>query len=374
MGEPTVHLKPDPANKASSSQACSGANMQTLGSGGRVVIRAFSTLPAESRALLACIALAAAGLLPTAEAVAQDPAEYLGQHFPYSLFDRLPTSIIESDGGKIDVAFATGHLGQQQNTIFDWIGRSAKAIAIYFGRFPVPRLRSLIVPVPGDAIHGTTWGYRGAATRITLGEDVPDADVGQSWVMAHELVHVAFPSLNREHLWLEEGLSTYVGPIARAQAALVSAEYVWRWFAWGMPNGLPQPGDQGLDHTHTLGRTFWGGALFCLLADLGIRSRTENHQGLQTALRAITAEGGNGEVHWPLARVLELTDRATGVPEMSELYEKMRDQPVEVDLARLWSQLGVSPQTGKISFDDPPPPPPTRRAITAPPTVHPAAR
>ncbi len=124
-------------------------------------------MPASRRALLACIALAAAGLLPTAEVVAQDPAEYLGPHFPYSLFDRLPTSIIESDGGKIEVAFAPGHLGQQQNTIFDWIGRSAKAIAIYFGRFPVPRLRILIVPVPGDAIHGTTWGYRGAATRIT---------------------------------------------------------------------------------------------------------------------------------------------------------------------------------------------------------------
>src|SRR5260370_32985738 len=115
MGEPTVTLKPDPANKAPSSQTCSGANMQTLGSGGRVVIRAFSTLPAARRALLACIALAAAGLLPTAEAVAQDPAEYLGQPFPYSLFDRLPTSIIDSVGGKVEVAFAPSHLWQQQN-------------------------------------------------------------------------------------------------------------------------------------------------------------------------------------------------------------------------------------------------------------------
>jgi hypothetical protein len=59
---------------------------------------------------------------------------------------------------------------------------------------------------------------------------------------------------------------------------------------------------------------------------------------------------------------------------MSELYEKMKDHPVEIDLARLWSQLGVSLQSGKIGFDDAAPLAAIRRAITAPPTVHPAAR
>jgi hypothetical protein len=319
---------------------------------------------------LACIGLIAAGVLPTVRVVAQDPAQYLGPHFPYSRFDMLPSSVIESDGGKIEVAFAPGHLGQQQSTILDWLGQSAKAITTYFGRFPVPRLRMLIVPVPGSAIRGTTWGYRGAATRITLGEGAPDADVLRSWVMAHELVHVAFPSLNREHLWLEEGLSTYVGPIARAQSELVSAEYVWRWFTWGMPQGLPQPGDRGLDQTHSWGRTFWGGALFCLLADLGIRSHTENHQSLQTALRAIAPAGGSGEVHWPLARVLDVANRATGTSVMSELYETMKDQPIEVDLPRLWSQLGVSLRGETIRFDEAAPLAAIRRTITVPLTAH----
>ena len=42
-----------------------------------------------------------------------------------------------------------------------------------------------------------------------------------------------------------------------------------------MPKGLPQAGDQGLDNTATWGRKYWGGAMFCLLADIEIRKATE---------------------------------------------------------------------------------------------------
>src|SRR5260370_685962 len=134
------------------------------------------------------------------------------------------------------------------------------------------------------------------------------------------MVHVALPQLSGEHVWLEEGLATYIEPIARAQAGLVPSEYVWRRFLWGMPHGLPQAGDLGLDHTHTWGRTYWGGALFCLLADIQIRTRTENHHSLQDVLRAIVEAGGNNEVQWPLAQLLRVAAEAAGTPVLSELY------------------------------------------------------
>lgn len=342
-----------------------------------------NSLPLSRRTLLIGVAFGAVALLRVPAAVAQEGTEYLGPHFPYSRFDALPRSTIETGGGKIEVAFAPGRLGQHQSTIFEWVTRSAKAITTYIGRFPAPRLRLLIVPVPGGAIHGTTWGYRGAAIRIALGRDAHDSDIAQNWVLTHELVHVAFPSLlgEREHLWLEEGLSTYIQPIARAEAGLVSPEYVWRQFLWGMPQGLPQVGDRGLDHTHSWGRTFWGGALFCLLVDVQIRRRTDNRQSLQTAMRAIAAAGGNVEARWPIARVIEVADAATGVPVMKELYEEMKDRPDNVDLARLWRRLGIAQQSGQIGFergtisiDDMAPLAATRRAITALPTARPAPR
>jgi hypothetical protein len=270
----------------------------------------------------------------------------------------------------IELAVAPGPLALDEAVIAAWVGEGARAAAGYFGRFPAARLRLLIVPVPGGEIHGATWGYLGAAMRLRLGAAVSEADLAEDWVLHHELAHVAFPQMPEAQLWLEEGTATYASTIARAQAGLMSAEAVWREFAWGMPKGLPQEGDRGLDLTPTWGRTYWGGALFCLLADIEIRKRTDNRRGLQDALAAIVAAGGNNEVDWPLARVWEVGDGATGVPVLAELYEAMRATPVAVDIAALWRALGVVVgDGGAVTFDDTAPLAAIRRAITAPPAA-----
>jgi predicted metalloprotease with PDZ domain len=166
-------------------------------------------------------------------------------------------------------------------------------------------------------------------------------------------------------VWLEEGLATYVEPLARARAGLLSDERVWRSFLRGMPNGLPRAGDRGLDHTPTWGRRYWGGAIFCLLADLEIRRRTDNRRSLDDAVRGIVAAGGNIAVRWPLARALAEGDRATGVPVLTELHAKMGAAPVPVDLEGLWKRLGVSLRGRSVAFDDTAPLAAVRRAMTS---------
>jgi predicted metalloprotease with PDZ domain len=101
------------------------------------------------------------------------------------------------------------------------------------------------------------------------------------------MVHLALPSLAERHHWLEEGLATYVEPIARARAGILTPERVWRDFIDGLPQGQPESPDRGLDGTPTWGRTYWGGALFCLRPDVTIRQRTDNRMGLEHCLRAI---------------------------------------------------------------------------------------
>ena len=89
---------------------------------------------------------------------------------------------------------------------------------------------------------------------------------------------------------MEEGLATYIEPVARVQAGELPAKQIWSDMLDGMRKGEPEPGDQGLDRTHTWGRTYWGGALFCFLADVQIRQQTHNKLGLQDALRGIRNE------------------------------------------------------------------------------------
>ena len=85
---------------------------------------------------------------------------------------------------------------------------------------------------------------------------------------AHELTHLAFPTVPRQQLWIAEGLATYLEPIARARVGDLAAEKVWRDLVDGLPQGEPESGDRGLDRTRTWGRIYWGGALYCMLADL----------------------------------------------------------------------------------------------------------
>ena len=302
-------------------------------------------------------------------AAAADNSRYLGERMPYAEFDRLPATRIEVPGGELIVAFAPGALDLSRQQVLGWVGSAARAVAAYYGRFPAASTRLLIVPRAGQGVGaGKAWAYRGAALRIAVGTQTTEAQLYRDWVLVHEMVHLAFPSVADRHNWLHEGLASYIEAVARAQVGQLTPEQVWADLVTGLPKGLPQPGDRGLDHTPTWGRTYWGGALYCLLADLEIRRRTENRFGLQHAVRAILSSG-NMETASPLERLLALGDRAVGVPVLSELYERMKDRPAPVDLDALWQQLGVRPAGRGVVLDEGAPEAALRRAITARPGV-----
>jgi hypothetical protein len=305
-------------------------------------------------------------------AVACTPAnaqsEFLGERFPYDRFDLLTTTPINVGGGTLNVGFAPGELALPRSAFKAWLEKSAKAVSVYFGKFPVTSARILIVPVPGRGVQGgTTFGYRGAAIRLVVGSDVTEADLADDWKAVHEMTHLALPDVDETHLWLAEGIAVYVEPIARVQAGDLTAEKIWGDIVRDVPQGLPKKGDRGLDRTPTWGRTYWGGAIFCLLADVETRKRTGNGIGLQQALRGILAAGGNHEQDWPVERIFSVADKSAGVTVLSELHAKMRAKPYAPDLDALWRNLGISAADGRVTFDDSAPLAPIRQAITATP-------
>ena len=286
---------------------------------------------------------------------------------PYDAFDRLPKTDLEISGSTIRVGFAPGEMALPRENLLDWVRMSARAAVAYYGRFPVSSLRLLLVPVDGARIRGgTTWGYRGAAIRIPIGRDSTEDVLRRDWVMVHEMVHTALPDLDSHYGWLSEGLAVYVEPIARVQAGDLTAAEVWQAMMRDLPRGLPQADDQGLDNTDTWGRKYWGGAMFCLLADIEIRKRTNNRFGLQDAMRGVIAAGGNHEKDWSLDRVLSTADKAVGVDVLTKLHAEMGPKPVSPDLTALWRDLGVRPQGESIAFDDSAPLAAIRKAITEP--------
>ncbi|GLS45819.1 hypothetical protein [Methylobacterium brachythecii] len=295
-------------------------------------------------------------------------SEFLsGEGMPYAAFDRLPKTDLPVKGGTVHVGFAPGTLDLSRQETIAWIERSARAVSAYYGRFPVASLRLLIVPVGGSGVRGgTTWGYRGAAIRILLGSEADAADLTRDWMMVHEMVHTALPEMDQRSNWLSEGLAVYIEPIARVQAGDLTPEKIWADMVRDMPSGLPGRGDGGLEGVQSWGRTYWGGALFCLLADVGIRKGTNNRLGLRDAMRGVLAAGGSHEVDWPVRRVLATADKAVGLSVLADLYATMGSRPVTPDLPGLWRDLGIRQAGDGVSFDDAAPLAAIRNAITRP--------
>ncbi|HSI11471.1 MAG TPA: hypothetical protein VK961_05480 [Chthoniobacter sp.] len=268
-------------------------------------------------------------------------------------------------GGTLDVQYTSLPAPPLKEAAAKWIQNSARAVAKYHGTFTIKRAVLRITPVDGHEVSdGYTDGWKGAIVTISLGRKATAADLAEDWQLTHEMLHLGFPNLPDRHHWLEEGIATYVEPIARCRAGLLSPERIWSDMVEGMPQGEPEAGDRGLDRTHTWGRTYWGGALFCLRADVEIRRGTNNRLGLEHALRAIRADGGTIESAWNIDRVIATGDGATGVPVLRELYDEMKATPVKVDLAALWKELGVVRRGKTVAFDDHAPLSATRRAIT----------
>ena len=263
-------------------------------------------------------------------------------------------SVLQIGGATIEVTFRSNEFDLPRQAMLDWVSTGARAVSGYFGRFPVPRASVEIVMDAGrrgGRINGVTYGDGGARSRLTVAQHATAQDLATDWVLTHEMVHYGFPSMPREHSWIEEGSATYIEPIARAAVGNLPVAEVWGDMVRYMPRGLPLDGDEGLDHTHTWGRTYWGGALFCLLADVAIRQQSHNKKGLVDALRGVNRAGGNIEQDWPLARAFQVGDKATGTSVLMSLYGQMAAKAMPVDLQDLWKQLGVQREGGQVRFD-----------------------
>ena len=281
------------------------------------------------------------------------------------------SQLVHVGGASIQIDFAPGNLDLRKTDVVQWIETAARAVSAYYGKFPVSRARVLVVPIADEqgVLTGTTWGDVDgvpAFTRMRIGQHTTRQTLADDWTMTHEFVHTALPSLSEDHHWLEEGSATYVEPIARAQIGTLSPEQVWGAMMHDMGKGEPQPGDHGLDETHSWANTYWGGALFCLMADVSIREKTKNKKGLQDALRGIQTAGGSIADEWSIDQVMAAGDRATGTSVLADLYKTMGDgayAPIDLDL--LWTRLGIRSEQGEIKFDPQAPLARIREAITA---------
>ncbi len=270
-------------------------------------------------------------------------------------------SSLSVGGGAIAIKYSENVPAAFRKLVEEWVHDAARSVIAVYGRYSVKQVTIQVQVTSGNRASGGRT-FDGRLIKIRVGSEVTREILRSDWVMTHEMFHLGFP--DTENDWLGEGLSTYMEPLARARIGNLSDEDAWSSMVDGMPKGLPQAGDQGLDRTPAWGRTYWGGALFWLLADIEIRQKSSNRKSLDDVLRAINAEGGIGSSDWRESKIFSRGDAAIGMPILENLHERLGSQPGTTDLDALWRQLGVVRKDRTVVFDDNAPLARIRRAMT----------
>jgi hypothetical protein len=168
------------------------------------------------------------------------------------------------------VSFVPGDFRLPEQDILDWVLRSARATATFFGRFPVAQVRISLEPDSGAYVgDGVAWASPDARIRLAIGRNITASTLKGDSTLVHEMTHLGFPDLDDVHLWLHEGIATYVEAIARAEAGEISAAKVWAHFVEEMPQGLPERGGQVLLFLLSLGDLVFGQFIVIVIIPIG---------------------------------------------------------------------------------------------------------
>jgi hypothetical protein len=290
----------------------------------------------------------------------------------YTTFGPVTTRDLGVAGAAVRLVILDGARELPPDELAGWVAEAERGVSDFFERPPAARTLVVLAPIPG--LHGVLFGKMLPASApgvvVILGEHASLPELHADWILVHELFHAGTPSFVDEGKWYDEGLATYFEPLIRARLGWYPDAELWREFLRNMPRGLDAMTRRGLEQPVEFSDTYWGGGLFCLLADVEARRASGGSFGLEDGLRAVLAQGGDASQVWSLAHALEVADGRLGRPVLAPLAAAHANHGAPVDLPGLFRNLGVSLDArGEVRFDDGAPLAFVRRAL-----VHPTER
>ncbi len=284
----------------------------------------------------------ATGLRRVAEGFAF-PASAFGEA-SFTAFGLLRRGTLDFQDARLDVVFLDAPLAMGDTAALEFVRQSALRVVSLFGSFPVDTT-AFVVPVPGasEVVFGRVLSLAGGSVALLFGDQTPASGVRDNWVVVHELIHLGCPTFVGEGRWLEEGLATYYEPILRERAGWMTEAALWTHFVREMPRGLRESGDPpNLEDRDDIDATYWGGALFALLADVRTRAATSSALSLDDVVRLVRHRVGNATATARVADFMAVANESPGTREVTAVYESWAVRGENVDLDALWARLGIT--------------------------------
>lgn len=277
----------------------------------------------------------------------------------HAVFGRFARESLEAAGATFDVVTLSAPHRATTAGIRRWLRAAIDAIALLYGRFPVPRVGLYVVPVPADADadpvpFGSTWYGGGPHVVLYLSQRAQDGDLTGEWVALHELLHTTMPSIAVEDAWLSEGFVTYYQEVLRARAGFqtpaVSMQLIEEGFGRGRATGTGRTlADESrvMRENHTFYRVYWGGAAIAMKLDVELRRSSGGKRSLDDVMRHLSRRAGNGEDVSAAALVAD-ADAFLGAPTFASIAGPLLASSAFPAVDGCYAWLGLAVRDGRV--------------------------
>ena len=254
--------------------------------------------------------------------------------------------------GLLRLAILDGPTDAGRADLVDWVRRTVEAESQYWRGFTSEHMLLGLVPMRGGRPvgYGRTEPGGGATIMVEVRLPVEQRPLFDDWVLVHEMIHSGMPYFHGRATWFMEGAATYIEPIIRARAGWKTEAEVWKEWLDNMPRNV---GAFSAGLANARGQqNYYGGALFMLMADLGLRRETQGRLGLEDCLGGVLWSGVDASTNARVPAYAEECDRISGTTVMSSLVDRyyLRGQPVDIDA--FWHELGVNEVDGVVKLDN----------------------
>lgn len=265
---------------------------------------------------------------------------------------RLEQYTFGMHGATFRLSIAPGPASLENTRVRPWLENAIQAAATLWNRFPVDNVQLLVVPVAGGydaAPWAQTTRGGGTGAQFFVNAKAANGTFASDWIATHELVHFALPYVQRNDAWLSEGFASYYQSVLRARAGLLSPEAAWQELYEGFLRGHRNTGYSPLSedsrHMHARGRTlrvYWSGAAIALLADVALRTQSDNAWSLDRVLREFDHCCREPERSWSARDLFERFDDIAGTNIFATLYNRNVYSRHFPRLEETWVALGIA--------------------------------
>lgn len=274
-------------------------------------------------------------------------------------FGFFEPAVIRVPGARIHVAILDGDPPADRAGLLRWIAANARAVAAVHGRFPVPHVQILVVPI-GRGAEPVPWGQvnrgGGAGVHFFVNQGYPGDAFLADWTAAHELAHLLLPFVRRSDAWLSEGLASYYQNIARPRVGLLDAATAWQKLHAGFRRGEASgPGtlreaSAGMRRKGNYMRVYWSGAAIALIADVRLRVRSGGRVSLDTVLGRLADCCLPSSRRWGAPELLARLDALGGDGVFMSEYDRWIDSTRFPDYRQALATLGIETRGDELAY------------------------